>query len=71
MAISHLNDGYRMTRFEFGQLIASKLNRPQALLSPKKADINVVGFQADLSLLPDGMTEFLDNKTWDHHMEIY
>ena len=65
VAITHLSDGYRMTRFEFGQLLASKLSKPQALVSAVKADIDGVGFQSDLSLLPDGMTEFLDNKTWD------
>lgn len=71
VAITHLSDGYRMTRFEFGRLLALKLNKPQTLISAKKADIDGIGFQSDLSLLPEGMNEFLDNNNWDEFESIF
>jgi len=71
VAVAHLSNGYRMTRYEFGQMLASKLNKPQSLVSAKKADIDGAGFQADLSLLPNGITQFFENSTWNHFGEIH
>ncbi len=69
--LTHLSDGYRMTRFQFGQMLADKLGKPLSLITPKSAEIDGVGFQADLSLLPDGMHDFLDYQTWDELGRIF
>ena len=71
VVLTHLSDGYRMTRFQFGQLLASKLCKPLSLIVPKCAEIDGVGFQADLSLLPEGMNDFLDHTKWDELGKIF
>ena len=36
--LTHLSDGYRMTRFQFGQMLADKLGKPLSLITPKSAE---------------------------------
>ena len=69
--IAHLSDGYRMSRVEFGGLLALKLNKSKSLISVIKASVDGIGFQADLSLLPDGMNKFLDNQLFGEFKEIF
>jgi dTDP-4-dehydrorhamnose reductase len=71
VTLTHLSDGYRLTRFEFGQLLAEKLGKPLSLIKPKTVALEGIGFQSDLSLLPDGMTDFLNHKTWDELGKIF
>ena len=70
-AVAHLSNGYRMTRFEFGRLLAARLKKPQSLISAKKADTDGFGFQADLSLLPSGSAKFFENSLWNEFGEVY
>jgi dTDP-4-dehydrorhamnose reductase len=71
MIVSHLSDGYRMSRYQFGCLVAARLGKPESLVSPVSVDLNASNFQPDLSLLPDGQTQFLPIQGWNHWDEIW
>jgi hypothetical protein len=40
-------------------------------VSPVSVDLNASNFQPDLSLLPDGQTQFLPIQGWNHWDEIW
>jgi dTDP-4-dehydrorhamnose reductase len=69
--IRHLNDGYRMSRYQFGIAVARALGVPESLVVPTVADFNATHFQPDLSLLPEGMSDFRKTETWSEMGEIY
>lgn len=70
MRICHLSDGFRMSRYDFGCIVANKLNMSLDLLVPSCADLSNSTFQGDLSLLPDDMLVFNRNESWDELGEI-
>jgi dTDP-4-dehydrorhamnose reductase len=70
-AIHHLSDGYRLTRYEFGKIISSRMGKNQGLVVPDFADLSQNLFQADLSLLPDDLSSFKDSLSWDEMENIY
>jgi dTDP-4-dehydrorhamnose reductase len=69
--IAHLSDGYRISRFQFGQLIAEKMGKPANLVLAQEAVFDVTGFQPDLSILPDGMTVFKKAELWNELEDIF
>lgn len=69
--IAHLSDGYRLSRFQFGRLIAKKMQKPANFIVPEEADFDLTGFQPDLSILPDGMPMFKKNELWNEFEDIY
>jgi dTDP-4-dehydrorhamnose reductase len=71
MHVTHLSDGYRLSRYEFGCAVAKRLGKPLSLLQPSQADFTASTFQADLSLVPDGLDEFLDSADWNELENIY
>lgn len=70
-SICHLSDGYRLTRYEFGKIIASFLGKGQGLVVQNIADLSQGLFQADLSLMPDGLSSFKDSSSWNEMENIY
>jgi len=71
VTITHLSDGYRLTRFQFGILLSNRIGKARDLVVAKSADVDGFGFQSDLSLLPDGQPIFTDLKLWDEMGRIY
>lgn len=71
VTISHLSDGYRMTRYQFGRLVAQSMGKAETLVTATAAAFNGAGFQPDLSLLPDGMTAFRKPETWNELEHIF
>jgi len=71
MSISHLSDGYRFSRYEFGKIVAQKNNYSLDLLRPSVADIQGTSYQYDLSLLPDDRQEFRPLSEWDELEGIF
>jgi dTDP-4-dehydrorhamnose reductase len=71
VSIAHLSDGFRMTRYDFGRLLAAKLNKPNNLVGSKMAVTGSDGFQYDLSLLPNGRNIFLNNENYDEFTRIF
>ena len=69
--IVHLSDGYRVSRFQFGQLMAEKMAKPTNLILAEKAVFNNIIFQADLSLLPDNITVFKNIIEWNELKDIF
>ena len=65
MHLKHISDGYRFSRHEFGCAVAKRLGKPTSLLQATEADLSATTFQADLSLLPDGLEKFRDPSDWD------
>lgn len=70
-SIHHLSDGYRLTRYEFGKVIADRLNKGHELVIRNSADLSRRLFQPDLSLLPDGLSSFKDSSSWNEMENIY
>ena len=71
MTISHLSDGYRMSRYEFGCILANKIGVNSNLMSSVKFEIGDSFYQQDLSLLPDGMNDFLSSYNWNEMENIF
>lgn len=69
--ISHLSDGFRMSRYQYGCAVARALGKPASLLVPTTANFTASHFQPDLSLIPDGMADFKAVETWDELGQIY
>lgn len=69
--IAHLNDGYRLSRFQFGQLIAEKMGKPANLLVAEEAILGTAGFQADLSILSESITMFKKIELWNELEDIF
>ncbi len=65
MKIAHLSDGYRLSRHEFGKLVALRSGYPGELVEATQADLRSSTFQRDLSLLPDGLNCFRNPDEWD------
>ncbi|NKD76842.1 sugar nucleotide-binding protein [Haematospirillum sp. H1815] len=64
MTLAHLSDGCRMSRYEFGVRLAELKGVPVSRLQAGTADLVASTFQADLSLLPDGMTSLGCASDW-------
>lgn len=71
MKTVHLSDGYRLSRYQFGRLVAQCSGRGLGLLQPSKADLTASTFQADLSLIPDGLVAFHDAESWNELENIF
>jgi len=71
MRVVHLSDGYRMSRYQFGCAVAARLGRSTAILKPVQADFTASTFQADLSLIPEGLDDFLDPNGWNELEDIF
>jgi dTDP-4-dehydrorhamnose reductase len=71
MNISHLSDGYRMSRYQFGCSVAACMGIDAKLIVPEQLDIEKSFSNADLSLIPDGMTDFLDPAGWNELKHIF
>jgi len=70
-SIQHLSDGYRLTRYEFGEIISRCMGKDRGLIVPNAADLSQGLFQADLSLLPGGLCNFKDSLSWNEMENIY
>lgn len=71
MRVVHLSDGYRFSRYQFGCAVARCLGKSQALLQPSRADLSVSTFQADLSLMPNGLASFRAEADWGELENIF
>lgn len=71
MRIVHLSDGYRMSRYQFGCAVTARMGKPTRLLVPGQADFAASTFQADLSLMPDGLDEFHEPAGWNELENIF
>jgi dTDP-4-dehydrorhamnose reductase len=67
----HLSDGYRLTRFEFGRLVAKKMKLSVENIEPINADTSGSGFQPDLSILPDNLIDFKSHDDWNEMEFIF
>lgn len=65
MTVAHLSDGCRMSRYEFGMRLAELTGLPATRLEAGKADLAASAFQADLSLLPDGLASLGAAADWN------
>ena len=63
-------DGYRFSREDFGVAVALEMGVDPGLIVPSNANLAATTLRADLSLLPDGMTEFLDSAKWHEYEAI-
>lgn len=71
MKVINFSDGYRMTRYQFGCIVAQKKGFPLKLVQPANANIESSTFQVDLSLLPNGQLDFYNNEQWDYLEDIF
>lgn len=67
----HLSDGYRMSRYQFGCTVAASMGKSASVLQPSRADFATSTFQADLSLIPDHLNDFLDPAGWNELENIF
>lgn len=71
MTVAHLSDGCRMSRYEFGLRLAHLKGLPTTRLQAGKADIAASVFQADLALLPDGLTALGSAADWNDLENVF
>lgn len=71
MTVSHLSDGCRMSRYEFGQRLAALNGLPIARLQAGTADLTENAFQADLTLLPDGLSALGGATDWNDMENVF
>jgi dTDP-4-dehydrorhamnose reductase len=71
MTVVHLSDGCRMSRYEFGLRLAELKGLSTTGLQAGTADLTTNTFQADLALLPDGLTALGGAHDWNDLENVF
>lgn len=69
--VRNYSDGYRLSRYQFASLVATRTGRSLGRLIETTADFESSLFQPDVSLIPDGSSSFRDPQSWNELARIY